>query len=70
MAVDDDLTLDDDEVDTGGRRKSLTHESKGITFFGPRQVRYNYFGVPFPLFTTGKVSSDVLYNILTYLLLG
>lgn len=45
MSVDDDLTLDDDEVDTGGRRKSLTHESKGITFFGPRQVRYNEFGV-------------------------
>ncbi|XP_042889042.1 dmX-like protein 2 isoform X6 [Penaeus japonicus] len=39
MAVDDDLTLDDDEVDTGGRRKSLTHESKGITFFGPRQTQ-------------------------------
>lgn len=38
MSVDDDLTLDDDEIDLSGRRKSLSHEVKSIAFFGPRQV--------------------------------
>ncbi|XP_071522289.1 dmX-like protein 2 [Panulirus ornatus] len=39
MSVDDDLTLDDDEVDLSGRRKSLSHEVKSIAFFGPRQAQ-------------------------------
>ncbi|XP_076053753.1 rabconnectin-3 alpha isoform X2 [Oratosquilla oratoria] len=39
MTVEDDLTLDEEEGDMGPRRISLSHESKGIAYFGPRQAQ-------------------------------
>lgn len=42
MSADDDLNLEDDDLEmTGvsGRKMSVSHESKGISFFGPRQVK-------------------------------
>ncbi|XP_018017231.1 dmX-like protein 2 isoform X2 [Hyalella azteca] len=37
---DDDLKLDDDETDRGLRRTSVSHENRGLTYFGPRQTQY------------------------------
>ncbi|KAG7176585.1 DmX-like protein 1-like, partial [Homarus americanus] len=39
MNVDEDLTLEDDDADMGGRCKSISHEVKSIAFFGPRQAQ-------------------------------
>ena len=49
MAVDVDLELEDDEVDVAAptRRMSVSHETKGIAFFGPRQASHMLFNCTF-----------------------
>ncbi|KAF2367901.1 RAVE complex protein Rav1 C-terminal [Trinorchestia longiramus] len=36
---DDDLRLDDDDVDRPQRRTSVSHDNRGLTYFGPRQTQ-------------------------------
>lgn len=55
--AEDDLNLDEDDIEIGTRRRSLTQENKGIAFFGPRQVRLSHF-------TPLKVTQPRLHPVL------